>query len=340
MKRVVLASLIGVLLVAGCGKKQEAVYQKGSKEYEFFKQLSEKLPLVDPDKKVTLIKTNQFVLTNADIMPQLYSTLSGHMAQLTNVSGQQLMEFLKQTAVRESQRRMFLAAAKEQKITVPEDSIQNELKAIYTMFGGKPNFEEQLAKRGETLDDVKKQIEENLILQKYFDTVVYKDVNVTEEELRDAYEKGSTATVQHILLLTQGKSEEEKAAIYKKMEEILKRAKAGEDFGELAKEFSEDPGSKNRGGLYEDFPRGQMVKEFEEAAFNLPVGSISDIIETEYGYHIMKILNRKKDERPYEKAKEDIRNALLRAKKRDITVALLDSLKKKYEYEELFDQVG
>jgi parvulin-like peptidyl-prolyl isomerase len=223
---------------------------------------------------------------------------------------------------------------------VPEDSIQNELKAIYTMFGGKPNFEEQLAKRGETLDDVKKQIEENLILQKYFDTVVYKDVNVTEEELRDAYEKGSTATVQHILLLTQGKSEEEKAAIYKKMEEILKRAKAGEDFGELAKEFSEDPGSKNRGGLYEDFPRGQMVKEFEEAAFNLPVGSISDIIETEYGYHIMKILNRKKDERPYEKAKEDIRNALLRAKKRDITVALLDSLKKKYEYEELFDQVG
>jgi parvulin-like peptidyl-prolyl isomerase len=72
------------------------------------------------------------------------------------------------------------------------------------------------------------------------------------------------------------------------MEGILKRARDGEDFAKLAKENSEDPGSKDKGGEY-TFPRGQMVPEFEAAAFSLKTNQVSDIVTTQFGYHIIKL---------------------------------------------------
>ena len=72
------------------------------------------------------------------------------------------------------------------------------------------------------------------------------------------------------------------------MEGLLKRARAGEDFAKLAKEYSEDPGSKDKGGEYK-FPRGQMVPEFEAAAFSLGTNQVSDIVTTRFGYHIIKL---------------------------------------------------
>ncbi|MDX1699157.1 MAG: peptidylprolyl isomerase [Melioribacteraceae bacterium] len=75
-------------------------------------------------------------------------------------------------------------------------------------------------------------------------------------------------------------------------EEILKRARSGEDFGELAKEYSNDPGSKEKGGDLGFFERRRMVQPFDEAAFNLEVGEISDIVESRFGYHIIKQTER------------------------------------------------
>ncbi len=75
-------------------------------------------------------------------------------------------------------------------------------------------------------------------------------------------------------------------------EEVLKRARGGEDFAKLAAEFSEDPGSKDKGGLYENVPKGQMMPQFESAARALEKGKISDLVETPYGYHIIKLENK------------------------------------------------
>ena len=68
----------------------------------------------------------------------------------------------------------------------------------------------------------------------------------------------------------------------------MKRARAGEDFSKLAKEYSEDPGSKDKGGEY-IFPRGQMVPEFEAAAFALGTNQVSDVVTTQFGYHVIKL---------------------------------------------------
>lgn len=81
--------------------------------------------------------------------------------------------------------------------------------------------------------------------------------------------------------------------------QVLARAKKGEDFAALAKEYSQDNGSKDRGGEYDYFPKGQMVKPFEDACFNNAPGSIVGPVETDFGYHIIKISDKISDEIKY-----------------------------------------
>ncbi len=107
------------------------------------------------------------------------------------------------------------------------------------------------------------------------------------------FEQPEMVKAAHILLMTSDPathadlSDDKKADKKKQIEGLLKRAKAGEDFGKLAKEFSEDPGSKDNGGEY-TFPRGQMMPEFEAAAFAQGTNEISGVVTTSYGYHIIK----------------------------------------------------
>jgi peptidyl-prolyl cis-trans isomerase D len=99
-----------------------------------------------------------------------------------------------------------------------------------------------------------------------------------------------TVDAAHILFKVDDAAKE--AEIKSKAEAILKRVKAGENFAELAKKNSDDTGSASQGGLLGPFPRGQMVKEFEDAAFSLKVGEISGLVRSQYGFHIIKVLQR------------------------------------------------
>jgi peptidyl-prolyl cis-trans isomerase D len=140
------------------------------------------------------------------------------------------------------------------------------------------------------------------------------DVKVTDDELRQYYDQHKNeytlparVKAQHILFKTQGKTPEEIAKIREKAQGVLERAKKGEDFGSLAKQYSEDA-TASSGGDLGDFGHGQMVPEFEKAAFSLGVGAISDLVQTQFGFHIIKVNGKQEArERPFEEMKEAIR---------------------------------
>ena len=112
----------------------------------------------------------------------------------------------------------------------------------------------------------------------------------------------------HILLETTGKNE---ADVKKRAEEILKQVKSGADFAELAKKVSEDKGSRENGGDLDYFGRGRMVPEFEEVAFTLPPGQISDLVKSQFGYHIIKVVDKRAGStRPLEEVRVQIQQQL------------------------------
>jgi peptidyl-prolyl cis-trans isomerase D len=122
--------------------------------------------------------------------------------------------------------------------------------------------------------------------------------NIPQEEIRADYEQHidrfklpDRAHVAHILFKTVGKTDAEVEEIRKKAEDVLKKAKSGANFADLAKQYSEDT-TKDKGGDLDWIVRGQTVAEFEQAAFGLPKGSISDVVKTQYGFHIIKVIDR------------------------------------------------
>jgi len=165
----------------------------------------------------------------------------------------------------------------------------------------------------------------NYLAQEYLIRVAAMEPNVTEEELRKFYtdhEKNfmepEQARVRHILIrLPQGASEEDTKKARSKAEGLLQRIKKGEDFSKMAEQYSDDPGSKQNGGDIGFFSRGQVVKPFEDAVFSLKPGQTSEVVETQFGYHLIKVEEFKPEGvKPFEEVKELIRPRLQEEEKR------------------------
>jgi peptidyl-prolyl cis-trans isomerase D len=128
------------------------------------------------------------------------------------------------------------------------------------------------------------------------------------------YQVPSRVHVQHILLMTVGKTDAEVDEIKKKADEILKQVKKGGKFDDLAKKYSEDPGTKDKGGDLGWIVQGQTVAEFEKTAFGLNPGQISDLVRTQYGFHIIKVLEKEQAHtKTFDEVKESLRPNLLLA---------------------------
>jgi peptidyl-prolyl cis-trans isomerase D len=106
----------------------------------------------------------------------------------------------------------------------------------------------------------------------------------------DQYSTPEQVRASHILFKTEGKDD---AAVKAKAEEVLKQARSGADFAELAKKYSEDESSAKNGGDLDYFSKGRMVPEFDQVAFTLQPGQISDLVKTQFGYHIIKVVDKK-----------------------------------------------
>jgi peptidyl-prolyl cis-trans isomerase D len=160
------------------------------------------------------------------------------------------------------------------------------------------------------------------------------NIQITDDELKTAYAQNlqqfmvpNRVHVEHILLFTKGKTDAEVAEIRKKAEDVLKQVKKGAKFDDLAKKYSEDPGTKDKGGDLGWIVQGQTVKEFEQAAFTLPVGGVSDLVQTVYGFHIIKILEKETAHtKALEEVKDTLRGPMLRQKADNLGSQLADQL--------------
>jgi peptidyl-prolyl cis-trans isomerase D len=134
------------------------------------------------------------------------------------------------------------------------------------------------------------------------------DVKRAYDDNIEQYSTPEQIRASHILLKTEGKDD---AAVKAKAEDILKQAKAGADFGELAKKYSEDDSNAKNGGDLDYFGHGKMVPEFDAVAFTLQPGQISDLVKTQFGYHIIKLTDKKPGTtRPFAELRQQLADQL------------------------------
>lgn len=205
-------------------------------------------------------------------------------------------------------------------------------------------FKRYLNSIGLTYDQFKQKFVEQAVVEEVLMREVHSKVVVNEEEMKryyldeiDRFKQPEMLRAAHILVANRDMktnrpyTDSEKTQARMRIEGLLKRVRSGENFEKLAKEHSEDPGSKARGGTYV-FARGQMALEFEAAAFNLRVGQISDVVATSYGFHIIKLLDRRPAQTlAYEKAQDQIRTMLIGKKAEEKLPDYTKSLHKAYD---------
>jgi parvulin-like peptidyl-prolyl isomerase len=336
MKKALTLCVILAVLIIGCSRKVEKTQLKeGTPAYELAKEVAKILPALDPATTKVLVSAKAFEITTGDVFQAIQNNMGSRAAQLKQMNAAQLQQAIEQSALQLGERKLLLSAANASKTQVSPEELDKAMQQQYSRAGDEKKFLDVLAGSGISIDYVRNSIKDSLTIEKYLKSALAGQTAVTEDEIQKAYTKDKTATVRHILLLTQGKSDQEKLEIRKKMEDILARARKGEDFAALAKQYSEDPGSKDKGGLYENFGRGQMVKPFEDAAFSVPAGQISDIVETQYGYHIILVVERKSETRPLNEVRAELEAQIRQTKQRDAYGSFLAKLKEEAGFKAL-----
>jgi peptidyl-prolyl cis-trans isomerase C len=149
------------------------------------------------------------------------------------------------------------------------------------------------------------------------------------------FESGERLRASHILRrVPEGATPAQKQAVREEVTRLLARIRKGEDFAKIAREVSQDVGSAGKGGELDDFSRGQMTPAFEQAAFALKPGEISDIVETPFGFHIIQLHERLPSERmTFEAAKPSIRQHIVAARRQQSIERLVAALRAKARIE-------
>ncbi|HEV8582178.1 MAG TPA: peptidylprolyl isomerase [Thermoanaerobaculia bacterium] len=206
--------------------------------------------------------------------------------------------------------------AKAQGMAPSEQEVEQQIQARKKAFPSEDAFQKALAQSGVTVEMLRQQARDQIAVQKYVQTKLAPNVNVSDQAAREFYEKNKAQIhpperlhLRHILVTVDPKaSPADKAKAREKADGLLKRLQAGEDFARLAQESSDDTGSKPAGGDLGWIVRGQTVPGFEKAAFALTrPNELSPVVESPFGFHIIQLLERQKPGTvPYEQVKDRI----------------------------------
>ncbi|MFN3550767.1 MAG: peptidylprolyl isomerase [Endomicrobiia bacterium] len=267
--------------------------------------------------------------------------------------------------------KLLLQEAKKQNIKVTKREIEDGIKTVKLRFPSDSAFQQELKKENLTEKQFEKRIEEQIMVLKLIDEKIRQNIKQpTEDEAKELFnqilkniesKKISKKTtnlevqddlvlltqlverffdeqvrVRHILIrVTENATQQQKEEAKKKIMEIKSKIDKGEDFATLAQKYSEDPSSKDRGGDIGFIARGDTVEEFEKVAFSLKEGQTSEIVETVYGFHIIKVIEKRNKRKPdFDTIKEDLLQYLARKNAEKYYEEYIENLKKsaKIEY--------
>ncbi|MCK9333985.1 MAG: peptidylprolyl isomerase [Candidatus Cloacimonetes bacterium] len=260
------------------------------------------------------------VFASAEMVDRIVATVGSEIILMSDLEKQ--INQMRSTGVREEllvpaevldnmvAHRIMIQKAKELNITIDETALRNYAERymgqIKSQFPTEADFQAELRKMNTTqrelMDYFVEQLKENALSEQLVEKQISSRVRIEESELLAFYEasKDSMAVKPvawdlRMILREIKASDESEAALLAEAEELRRRADNGEDFAQLATESSDCP-SKQQGGDLGFFKRGMMVKPFEDAAFALSIGEISQVVKTQFGYHIIKVTDRKGEE--------------------------------------------
>ncbi|CAH2030651.1 peptidylprolyl isomerase [Trichlorobacter ammonificans] len=232
--------------------------------------------------------------------------------------------------------------AKTSPLNGQEAKVDEHVKGLKeTRFKNEEEFAKALKEQGMTEKDLRELVRRNLVIDAYIEKMIVPKQTVTAAEVQTFYDKNPESFLQpeqmrasHILITVDPKATaDERSTARAKINELLKQAQAGADFAKLAQDNSGCPSSK-QGGDLGYFSKGQMVKPFEDAAFALKPGEISGVVETQFGFHIIKAVEKKAASKvAFADVKSRIEESLKRRKVGEAVNATLEEARKKAKIE-------
>jgi peptidyl-prolyl cis-trans isomerase C len=221
-------------------------------------------------------------------------------------------------------------------IRIDPKTVDERLAQFKKRFSNDADYKASLKTMNLSENQIKSDIERSLAIEKFVLDKFMDKVSVPEKEIKEYYESHAhlfnqpeQVRASHILIKVDSKAtESEQAEALKKIKAVQEKQKKGEDFAQLAKTYSEGP-SSSKGGDIGYFIRGQMAPPFEEAAFKMKPGEVSDVVKTRFGYHLIKVTDKKPATKvTYEDMKERIAQFLKREKVQKEVKEFVDKLRK------------
>lgn len=294
-------------------------------------------PVQDVNPTATVATVSGQAVTGADLEKEIRALQNQMAGRMPPEQMAAMMPQMRQRALDMIvNRKVLLAAVEAKKIKVADEEVKKEIDQLLQKLPPGRTLESVLAEAGQTRDQFTAMMSEQLAVQKLLDEETKSAATVTDEDLKKFYDenpeqfkKPELASARHILIKSEATDDAKtKEAAKKKAEGIRERLVKGEDFAKVATETTDDPGSKAKGGLYEDIPRGMMVKPFEDAVFSQKIGDVGPLVETQFGFHIVKVETRteaggvKLDE-----VKERLRNFLENQKRQGAAMKYVKGLR-------------